>query len=1238
MQWKSVKEPSGPSPKPRHGHRAVAIRDLIVIFGGGNEGIVEELHVYNTATNQWFVPAVQGDIPPGCAAFGFVCDGTRLLIFGGMVEYGRYSNELYELQASRWEWKHLHPKAPANNIPPCPRLGHSFTLVGKKIFLFGGLANDSEDPRSNIPRYLNDLYTLDLSQHDNLQWDVPLTYGQPPTARESHSAVLHTAENGKHPRLFIYGGMSGCRLGDVYILDVDKMLWSKPVIHGIAPLPRSLHTAVMIGKRMYVFGGWVPLLVDDGKSSHEKEWKCTNTLACLNVEKLRWEAINVDGADDQILKPRAGHSAVNVHTRMYVWSGRDGYRKAWNNQVENVCCKDLWFLETERPPAPSRVQLVRATTTTLEVCWGAIPTADAYIIQIQKYEVPAPTTPSNSAAVTSSSNRAVTSTTTPIQLLGANAAHVVRLPNASSSTTPLAISKTLGVSDATLRSKLKMPVTTIAGVKAPSLITSPKSVSQIPIQLGGQIKNQHITLAALNQLTAGKLTGTQINATGGKTVQIISPAKAGAKPVVQTVAKAGMNNPILTPQVSNTTASPAIKVVSNATAPTTGTSSATQYALVRAQLPGSGGAPPQTVTFIRAIGPNTTTTSGSSGTTVTVTPQQMAALLKGQQGQSQIQKVLSAATGGAQLRVPTPLSSPNVAKLGSAQASPSKLVSVQFPPKAGVTSTVKAVNVSSLLGTKMGVVTTQATNISPMATLVSGAGAGKTGSPVSLVNQFPAVRPQLPSGLANLNILTTTSSKIQTLAATVSTTTEPIPGIPNTPSTATEAPSSLDAQNPLAAETPISDVSSSTNTECPEEKEVGDDQTEKKEVSEKPVADEKPMDVENAQASVSSEIKEDIKTEEDAVLMNGEQQNEKMETDSVKTNEEEKSADASTENHSDDKTVKLEEGEEQKAESALPETDIKEEPADAMSVESVAATTLAQLASIASSSSNIQNTPTKPVSTTLSDISQNPLSTLAALASSSPIATGPVGKASAVNGNVGNVLSVKKAGKPKVGGDAIKKVQIPWFDVAMTTNTSIVVSHYYVPVEEGDENEDNVVADGEYKGMRKVELQPGTAFKFRVAGINVCGRGLYSDIAAFKTCVPGFPGAPCSIKITKNDVGAHLSWEPPTNSAGKILEYAVYLAVDNKKGKDVPNTQLTFVRVYCGSVSSCTVTADTLKNAHIDFTTKPAIIFRIAAKNEKGYGPATQVRWLQDLKDLPDNKLKRTAETRVDTAKRAKLS
>lgn len=75
------------------------------------------------------MPAVRGDIPPGCAAYGFVCDGTRILVFGGMVEYGKYSNELYELQASRWEWKRLKPRPPKNGVPPCPRLGKQYFLV-----------------------------------------------------------------------------------------------------------------------------------------------------------------------------------------------------------------------------------------------------------------------------------------------------------------------------------------------------------------------------------------------------------------------------------------------------------------------------------------------------------------------------------------------------------------------------------------------------------------------------------------------------------------------------------------------------------------------------------------------------------------------------------------------------------------------------------------------------------------------------------------------------------------------------------------------------------------------------------------------------------------------------------------------------------------------------------------------------------------------------------------------------
>ena len=75
----------------------------------------------------------------------------------------------------------------------------------------------------------------------------------------------------------------------------------------------------------------------------------------------------------------------------------------------------------------------------------------------------------------------------------------------------------------------------------------------------------------------------------------------------------------------------------------------------------------------------------------------------------------------------------------------------------------------------------------------------------------------------------------------------------------------------------------------------------------------------------------------------------------------------------------------------------------------------------------------------------------------------------------------------------------------------------------------------------------------------------------------------------------------------------LYILQEQKPGSPA---HLSFVRVFCGPTPSCTVTTASLASAHIDYTTKPAIIFRIAARNEKGYGPATQVRWLQGKETL----------------------
>jgi len=206
----------------------------------------------------------------------------------------------------------------------------------------------------------------------------------------------------------------------------------------------------------------------------------------------------------------------------------------------------------------------------------------------------------------------------------------------------------------------------------------------------------------------------------------------------------------------------------------------------------------------------------------------------------------------------------------------------------------------------------------------------------------------------------------------------------------------------------------------------------------------------------------------------------------------------------------------------------------------------------------------------------------------------------------------------------LKKIDGLWFDVGLIKGTTSTVQGFLVSAEgqglEGRIDLETVTLQPNAESsLKRLELQPGTAYKFRVAGVNSCGRGPWSEVSAFKTCLPGFPGAPSAIKISKSPEGAHLSWEPPQSTAGEITEYSVYLAVKGSSAAQSTSgpSQLAFVRVYCGPSSQCTVPNSSLSSAHIDTTTKPAIIFRIAARNEKGYGPATQVRWLQDSSTAP---------------------
>lgn len=57
-------------------------------------------------------------------------------------------------------------------------------------------------------------------------WSVPETKGGGPSARESHTTVSYSGPGS--PKLYVFGGMHGCRLNDLWQLDLGGPVISIP--------------------------------------------------------------------------------------------------------------------------------------------------------------------------------------------------------------------------------------------------------------------------------------------------------------------------------------------------------------------------------------------------------------------------------------------------------------------------------------------------------------------------------------------------------------------------------------------------------------------------------------------------------------------------------------------------------------------------------------------------------------------------------------------------------------------------------------------------------------------------------------------------------------------------------------------------------------------------------------------------------------------------------------------------
>lgn len=90
-----------------------------------------------------------------------------------------------------------------------------------------------------------------------------------------------------------------------------------------------------------------------------------------------------------------------------------------------------------------------------------------------------------------------------------------------------------------------------------------------------------------------------------------------------------------------------------------------------------------------------------------------------------------------------------------------------------------------------------------------------------------------------------------------------------------------------------------------------------------------------------------------------------------------------------------------------------------------------------------------------------------------------------------------------------------WYDVGLFKTLFCEVTHYNLLSENGPAVAGKTPDSQDPECKAKQELAPGVLYRFRVAGVNSCGQGDFSPLVEFKTCQPGFPGAPSAVKITK---------------------------------------------------------------------------------------------------------------------------
>lgn len=175
-QWNFI-QPNSRSPPPRTNHTTITYQDKLYLFGGTDGKLwYSDTWVYDPAENTWTALECAGFIPAPCEGHSATIVGDIMYVFGGRSAEGKDLGTLSALKIPARKWFSFQNMGPG----PTPRSGHSMTAFGgHKILIMGGESPDL-DPQ-NPDGYSNDYESTNLVYVlDTARISYPATADQPP--------------------------------------------------------------------------------------------------------------------------------------------------------------------------------------------------------------------------------------------------------------------------------------------------------------------------------------------------------------------------------------------------------------------------------------------------------------------------------------------------------------------------------------------------------------------------------------------------------------------------------------------------------------------------------------------------------------------------------------------------------------------------------------------------------------------------------------------------------------------------------------------------------------------------------------------------------------------------------------------------------------------------------------------------------------------------------------------------